>query len=54
MDRFVALENIKHYRLLLQQVTDRAEREKLLELLAEEEAKLKQAEAKRKSKPAEE
>ena len=54
MDRFIALENIKHYRLLLQQVTDNAEREKLLKRLAEEEAKLTQAEAKRTSKPSEE
>jgi hypothetical protein len=44
MDRFVARENIKHFKERLETVTDDAERERLLKLLAEEEAKLKIAE----------
>ena len=51
MDRFVARENIKHFRQLLEHATDPRERERLLTLLAEVELKLKEAEAKRKSKP---
>ena len=39
MDRFIRRENIKHYRALLEQTTDVAERERILKLLAEEEAK---------------
>ena len=39
MQRFVARQNIEHYRLLLKHETDPAKRETLLKLLAEEEAK---------------
>lgn len=39
MQRFVARQNIEHYRLLLKHETDAAKRETLLKLLAEEEAK---------------
>ena len=45
MDRFVARENIKHYRLLIEQATDATEKERLVKLLAEEETKLRDAEA---------
>lgn len=39
MDRFIRRENVKHYRLLLEQVTDKAERQCIQKLLAEEEKK---------------
>jgi len=39
MDCFIKRENIKHYRELLKHTNDRAERRKILKLLAEEEAK---------------
>jgi len=39
MDQFIRQENIKHYRELLQLTNDRAQRRKILKLLAEEEAK---------------
>jgi len=39
MDRFIRRENVKHYRELLQHTSDAAEREQILKLLAEEEAK---------------
>lgn len=39
MHRFVARQNIEHYRLLLKNETDQARRQTLLQLLAEEEAK---------------
>ena len=45
MDRFVARLNIEHYRQLLARETDDGQRQKLLRLIAEEEAKLKEAEA---------
>lgn len=41
MDGFVARENIKHYRHLLETETDALERARLLRLLAEEEIKLR-------------
>ena len=44
MDRFVARENIRHFKERLEHVTDPDEREGLLKLVAEEEAKLKIAE----------
>jgi hypothetical protein len=44
MDRFIARENIRHFKERLEQVADPAERERLLKLLADEEAKLKIAE----------
>ena len=39
MQRFVARQNIEHYRLLLKHETDPAKRDVLSKLLAEEEAK---------------
>ena len=41
MDRFVSRENIKRYRKLANESTDAVERSRIMELLAEEEAKLK-------------
>ena len=35
-ERFIRRENVKHYRLLLETVTDEAERQKILKPLAEE------------------
>jgi hypothetical protein len=40
MDRFVAKANIEHFRRKLAQETNETERQKLMRLLAEEEAKL--------------
>jgi hypothetical protein len=42
-DRFVRRQNIQHYVHLLETVTDAAERDTLLELLAEEREKQKDA-----------
>jgi hypothetical protein len=39
MERFVHRQNIEHYRKLLAETTDEAQRRQLLKLLAEEEAK---------------
>jgi hypothetical protein len=39
MDRFIHRQNLQHYRKLLSQTTDEAQRVQLLKLLAEEEAK---------------
>ena len=36
LDRFIRRENVKHYRLLLAQITDEAERRRIEKLLAEE------------------
>ena len=44
MGRTVAQLNIEHFKKLLAKTNDEAEREKLLRLIAEEEAKLKAAE----------
>jgi hypothetical protein len=41
MDRFVNRENIERYRRLANEATGAAERLRLMELLAEEEAKIK-------------
>ncbi len=41
--RFIRRENVKHYRHLLATVTDEAERQKILKLLAEEQAKQRAA-----------
>ena len=41
--RFIMRENIKHYRLLLDTVTDEAERQKIRKLLAEEREKQRAA-----------
>jgi hypothetical protein len=43
VDRTVAQLNIEHYRRLLEQEADAAKRRTLLQLLAEEEAKLQRA-----------
>ena len=43
MERFVRRENIKHYQELLKRVTDEAERQRILKLLAEERQKAKDA-----------
>jgi hypothetical protein len=40
MDKFVARLNVEHYRKKIAAETDEAQRQKLLQLLAEEEAKL--------------
>jgi hypothetical protein len=39
MDRFVRRENVKHFRDLLKMTTDEPERQRLLNLLAEEQKK---------------
>lgn len=44
MKRFVHQQNIEHYREMLKTITDVAQREKIVKLLAEEEAALKKAE----------
>jgi hypothetical protein len=43
MERFIRRENIKHYKELLQGLTDAAERERILKLIAEEEQKQREA-----------
>ena len=40
MLRFIHRENIKHFLRLLEQVTDKEERRRIMNFLAEEEAKL--------------
>jgi hypothetical protein len=44
MKRFVHRQNVAHFREMLKAITDSKEREKLKELLAEEEAALEKAE----------
>lgn len=39
MDRFIHDENLRHYRRLLERTAEPAERERILRLLAEEEAR---------------
>ena len=39
MDKFVKAENLRHYRRLLVQATDEGERQRLMTLLADEEAR---------------
>jgi hypothetical protein len=41
--RFIRRENVKHYRQLLGQTTDEAERQRIMKLLAEEEKKQRDA-----------
>jgi len=41
--RFIRRENVKHYRQLLDQTTDEAERRRIMKLLAEEEKKQRDA-----------
>ena len=43
MKRFVHQQNIEHYREMLKTIPDGAPREKIMKLLAEEEAALKKA-----------
>ena len=43
MDRFIRRENIEHYRRLLERVTAESDRHKILNLLAEEQQKQKDA-----------
>lgn len=43
MDRFIHDENLRHYRRLLERTTDPDERQRILKLVAEEEAKAVQA-----------
>ncbi|MGC2827114.1 MAG: hypothetical protein WA322_23285 [Pseudolabrys sp.] len=43
MLRFIRRENVKHYRHLLEQTTDEAERQRIMRLLAEEEKKQRDA-----------
>jgi hypothetical protein len=38
--RFIHRENIKHYKRLLERTTDESERQRILKLLAEEEAQI--------------
>lgn len=47
MERFVALENVRHFEHLLETVEDEAERSRIADLLAEARAKLKAIEASR-------
>jgi hypothetical protein len=44
--RFIRRENIKHYRRLLEQTTDEAQRQRILKLLAKEEKKQRDADDK--------
>jgi hypothetical protein len=41
--RFIRRENVKHYRQLLEQTTNDAERQRIMRLLAEEEKKQRDA-----------
>jgi hypothetical protein len=50
MDKFVARLNVEHYRKKLAVEADEAQRQKLLQLLAEEEAKLAAIEAREKAR----
>jgi len=43
MDRFIHDENLRHYRRVLERTVDPAERARILALMAEEEARLKEA-----------
>ena len=51
MQKFVAEQNIRHFREMLASETDEQRRESLRRLIAEEEAKLQQEIAARKDKP---
>lgn len=44
MKRFVHRQNVEHYREMLKTITDQKQREKIKQLLAEEEVALHQAE----------
>jgi hypothetical protein len=46
MERFIQRQNIEHYRKLLTETADEAQRQQLLRLLAEEEAKERELERK--------
>jgi primosomal protein N'' len=43
LDRFIRRQNVQHYRLLLERVTDEAERQRIQKLIAEEERKQRDA-----------
>jgi hypothetical protein len=43
MDRFVRSQNVEHYRRLLERVTDESNRQQIINLLAEERQKQKDA-----------
>jgi hypothetical protein len=43
MDRFIRGQNVEHFRRLLERVTEETERRKILNLLAEEQQKQKDA-----------
>ena len=43
MERFIRCQNVKHYRRLLERVTEQSDRQKILNLLAEEQQKQKDA-----------
>ncbi len=45
MRRFVHRENIKHFKQLLDRTTDEAQRDRIMKLLAEEEAKAREGDA---------
>jgi hypothetical protein len=46
LNRLIARENGKHYRQILAEITDEAERQRILKLLADEEKKQREAEGK--------
>jgi hypothetical protein len=50
MHRFIHCENIKHFKELLERTTDESERNRILTLLAEEEAKASESPPDKKSK----
>jgi hypothetical protein len=43
MERFIRCQNVEHYRRLLERVTEQSDRQKILNLLAEERQKQKDA-----------
>jgi hypothetical protein len=43
MDRFIRRQNVEHYRRLLEHVTEETERQKIFDLLTEEQQKQKSA-----------
>jgi uncharacterized protein with von Willebrand factor type A (vWA) domain len=46
LNRLIARENGKHYRQILAEITDEAERQRILKLLADEEKKQREAKGK--------
>ena len=43
MDQFIRSQNVEHYRRLLERVTDESDRQQIIDLLAEEQQKQKDA-----------